>query len=161
MPLRKYEERKRACVSLPSIVRNESSQVSLDDRFAALQIDLGWRCVTPAYRLTVSRSSFPLQFTSEVLISLAEQFIMRARVNKVQHERLLDFFVNEQPIALATIDMALPLPNSAAFQRMVLVFGRQRCSSLQNRNDGVQQRKVEPTLGRTLARPFVGRRKKE
>jgi len=47
---------------LPSIVILETSHISLDDRFAALQIDLGWRRVTPAYRLTVSRFSFPLQF---------------------------------------------------------------------------------------------------
>jgi len=47
---------------LLSIVILETSHISLDDRFAALQIDLGWRCVTPAYRVTVIRLSFPLQF---------------------------------------------------------------------------------------------------
>ena len=45
MPGKKYKERKRICVSLPSIVLPEVSHISRDDCFAAMQIDLcvqGW-----------------------------------------------------------------------------------------------------------------------
>jgi len=45
MPGKKYEERKRVCALCSSIVLPESSQVSTDDRFAALQIDLDVRGV--------------------------------------------------------------------------------------------------------------------
>jgi len=47
MPEMKYEERKRVCALCSSIVISEISEVSHDDCFAALQIDLGWRRVTP------------------------------------------------------------------------------------------------------------------
>ena len=45
--------------ALQGIVDLETSHISTDDRFAALQIDLVWWCVTPTYRFAVISFSFP------------------------------------------------------------------------------------------------------
>lgn len=54
----KYKERHTARVLLPSIVTIETSYISQDECFAALQIDLGWRCVTSAYRFDPGKLTF-------------------------------------------------------------------------------------------------------
>jgi len=73
-------EEKRYAFTLPGIVYLETSYISSDDRFAALQIDLGWRRVTPAYRLTVSRFSFPYTVLRVKVISLMPSPVLEMRM---------------------------------------------------------------------------------
>ena len=160
MPLWKYEERTRFCAPLPSIVHKKFLTFPMT---IALQYCKLIRLAVRYLRLSLDCYSNFLSFSFAVedLKLPSEDFIVRPRLDEIENESLLDLLVDEQPVALASVDMTLALSETITFQRVILVFGRKRCTRLKNRHNGIKQRQVKSAFRRAFASPLVGGRLEE